>query len=372
MAKVSLRHLSKTYADTPGRPALRDVSLDVADREFLVLAGPTGAGKSTLLRLVAGLEKPDSGEILLGDKPLDAIPAHDRDVAMVFQDYALYPHLSVGENLGFALRMRGAPDAEIRKRVDEAAKLLDLGKLLDRHPAALSGGEQQRVALGRALVRQPKVFLLDEPLAALDYPTRLQCRAELLQLHQRIGATMILVTHDPTDALTLGTRLAVLRDGALEQTGPPLDVYREPDNLFVAGFVGAPPMNLIPGKLSAKNERLVFKEAGGGVVEMRFHEADRPALKDYVGKEVVLGVRPEDIELARAARVPAEVVTQTLVDYVESTGAETIFHLQTGQQALVARSRVAVSPDEAGRRAQFHLDPAKAHVFDPATTRRIV
>ena len=377
MATVSLRRLSKTYADEQGRPgtapALRDVSLEVVDKEFLVLVGPSGAGKSTLLRLVAGLETPDAGgEILLGGQPVQDLPAHRRDVAMVFQDDALYPHLSVAENLGFALKMRGAADGEIKKRVAEAAGILDLETLLTRRPASLSGGERQRVALGRAVVRQPKVFLLDEPLSALDYPTRLACRAELIKLHQRLQATTIYVTHDPVDALTLGSRLAVLRDGAVRQVDTPLEVYRAPDDLFVAGFVGHPPMNRLPGRLAAKDGRLVFKEAGGGVVEVRFREADRPALTAYAGQDVVLGVRPEDIELAEGAAVKGEEnVTQALVDYVEATGAETFFHLQTGQQALVARSRVAVDARDAGRRARFRIDAARAHVFDPATGQRV-
>ena len=378
MATVSLRHLSKTYADgqgrSPGAPAVRDVSLEVADKEFLVLTGPAGAGKATLLRLVAGLETPDAGgEILLGGQPIQTLPAPRRDVAMVFQDHALYPHLTVAENLGFALKMRGAADGEIRKRVAEAASILDLEKLLGRRPDGLSGGERQRVALGRAVVRQPKVFLLDEPLASLDGPERLAGRAGLIQLHQRLQATTICATHDPVDALTLGSRLALLENGSLRQTGAPFKVYQEPDDLFVAGFLGRPPMNRLPGRLSAKDGRFVFKEAGGGVVEVRFREADRPALAPFVGQDVVLGVRPEDIELAGAADGKgAENVTQALVDYVEATGAETFFHLQTGQQALVARSRAAVDAGDAGRRARFKIDPARTHVFDPATGRRIV
>ena len=377
MATVSLRRLSKTYADKEGRPlavpAVRDVSLEVADKEFLVVTGPAGAGKSTLLRLVAGLETPDAGgEILLGGQPIQTLPAHRRDVAVVFGDDALYPHLTVAENLAFALKMRGAADGEIRKRVAEAANILDLAPLLDRRPASLSGGEQQRVALGRAVVRQPKVFLLDEPLATLDHPTRLAGRAELIQLHQRLQATTILVTRDPVDALTLGSRVAVLRDGAIGQAGAPLKLYQEPDDLFTAGFLGRPPINLVPGKLAEKNDRLVFKEAGGGVVEVRFKEGERTALKSHVGKDVILGVRPEDIALVAEADKGAEGVTQALVDYVEAMGAETILHLQTGQQALVARVRAAVDARDAGRRARFQIDAARAHVFDPATSRRIV
>ncbi len=380
MANVSLRRLAKTYAADqgrpPGAPAVHDVFLEVADKEFLVLAGPRGSGKSTLLRLVAGLETPDAGgEILLGGKPIQDLPAHGRDVAMVFADGALYPHLTVAENLGFALKMRGARDAEIKKRVAEAANILDLGPLLPRYPEDLSSGERQRVALGRAVVRQPKVFLLDEPLAALDHPARLEARAGLIQLHQRLQATTIYATHDPVDALTLGSRVAGLQAGAMVQTGTPLQVYQEPENLFVAGFVGAPPMNLIPGKLSEKNGLFVFKEAGGGVVEVRFREGERPGLKSFVGKDVVLGVRPEDIELAGESGEGGEggaAVTQALVDYVEATGAETFFHLQTGQQALVARSRTAMDARDAGRRARFRVDAARVHVFDPATSRRIV
>ncbi len=374
MAKVSIRNVSKTYQDNKGHEvnAVNDVSIEVADREFLVLVGPSGCGKSTTLRMIAGLEEITKGEILIGDKRVNDVPPSQRDIAMVFQSYALYPHMSVFDNMAFGLKLRKTPAREIKKRVGEAAAILGIESYLDRKPKQLSGGQRQRVALGRAIVRQPKVFLFDEPLSNLDAKTRVQTRAELTKLHQRLQATMIYVTHDQVEAMTMGTRIAVMDKGAVQQNEAPLKLYKEPSNLFVAGFLGSPAMNFVRGKLTEKADRIIFKEMEGGVVECRFRTSERPALKAYVGKDVVLGVRPEDIELSQHARTPGEVVFQAVVDLVEPTGAETNFYLQTGNHTVVSRSQVMVDQREVGHRLQFQLNAANAHLFDPVTTNRIV
>ena len=374
MAKVSIRHIFKTYKDTKGLEvnAVNDVSIEVADREFLVLVGPSGCGKSTTLRMIAGLEEISKGDIFIGDKRVNDVPPSQRDIAMVFQSYALYPHMSVFDNMAFGLKLRKTPLKEIKKRVGEAAAILGIEDYLDRKPKQLSGGQRQRVALGRAIVRQPKVFLFDEPLSNLDAKMRVQTRTELTKLHQRLQATMIYVTHDQVEAMTMGSRIAVMDKGVLQQNEPPLTLYHEPKNLFVAGFLGSPPMNFVRGKLTATADRLVFKEMEGGVIECRFREQERPALKPFVGKEVILGIRPEDIELSLQARNPGEVVFQAVVDLVEPMGAETNFYLQTGNHTVICRSQAMVDQREVGHRLQFQLNAARAHIFDPATGERVV
>ena len=374
MAKVSLRHIYKTYTDGKGQEvtAVNDINIEVADREFLVLVGPSGCGKSTTLRMIAGLEEISKGEIFIGDRKVNDVPPKDRDIAMVFQSYALYPHMSVYDNMAFGLKLRKYPKAEIRKRVTEAAGILGIESYLERKPKQLSGGQRQRVALGRAIVRQPKVFLFDEPLSNLDAKMRVQTRTELIKLHQRLQATMIYVTHDQVEAMTMGSRIAVMEGGNLQQNEPPLTLYHEPKNLFVAGFLGSPPMNFVAGKLSQKEDRIIFKEMAGGVIEVRYRERDRPALKSYVGKEVTLGVRPEDIELSQGAREAAEVPFQAVVDIVEPMGAETNFYLQTGNHTVICRSQAVVDQREVGHRLQFQINSAKTHIFDPVTTNRVV
>src|SRR6476620_4022139 len=275
MANVVLKHLDKKYPN--GFHAVRDVSLDIADGEFMVLVGPSGCGKSTTLRMVAGLEEASGGEILIGDRLVNDVAPGERDIAMVFQNYALYPHMSVRENMAFGLKMRRTPKAEIKKRVDEAAAILSLETLLDRRPRELSGGQRQRVALGRAIVREPKVFLFDEPLSNLDAKLRVETRAELARLHRRLGATVVYVTHDQEEAMTLGNRVAVMRDGFLQQVAPPMELYRRPANRFVAGFVGSPGMNFLPGSI-------LKSEAPGG------------------GKGLTLGIRPHDLTIVQIGR----------------------------------------------------------------------
>ena len=374
VAKVSLQHLSKTYTDGKGHEvaAVNDINIEVADREFLVLVGPSGCGKSTTLRMIAGLEEISRGDLFIGDRRVNDVPPKDRDIAMVFQSYALYPHMSVYDNMAFGLKLRKLPKAEIRKRVTEAAGILGIEGYLERRPKQLSGGQRQRVALGRAIVRQPKVFLFDEPLSNLDAKMRVQTRTELIKLHQRLQATMIYVTHDQVEAMTMGDRIAVMDGGNLQQNEAPLTLYREPRNLFVAGFLGSPPTNFVRGRLSHKDDLLIFKEAAGGVIEVRFREAERPALRDFVGQDVILGVRPEDIELSQGERGTAEASFQAVVDIVERTGAETNFYLQTGAHTIICRSQAAVDQREIGHRLRFQIHGAKTHIFDPATTNRVL
>ncbi|MGA3170197.1 MAG: sn-glycerol-3-phosphate ABC transporter ATP-binding protein UgpC [Chthoniobacteraceae bacterium] len=372
MAKVSVQHVSKIYTAEKGREvlAVQDFTLDVNDREFVVFAGPSGCGKSTTLRLIAGLEEISSGDIYIGDKRVNDLPPKDRDIAMVFRNYALYPHMTVYDNLAFGLKLRKFPKPEIKKRVNEAAGILGIEKHLNSKPKHLSGGDRQRVAVGRAIAQQPKVFLFDEPLSNLDAKMRLQMRTEIIKLHQRLQATMIYVTHDQVEAMTMGDRIVVMKDGLIQQIDAPLPLYRAPQNLFVAGFLGSPPMNFIHGNLRQAGDALVFKEVRGGVVEFKL--TGRPEAAAYAGREVVAGIRPEHIRIVTGTERPGGPRFQCLVDIVEHMGAETNVHLQTGAHTLVSRTGAAISSDEMGHRIQFEIDPATIHLFDPETTRRIV
>ncbi len=332
MAAIELRGVSKRYPN--GRYAVRDVSLTIADRELLVLLGPSGSGKSTVLRLIAGLETPTGGEILIDGVCVNDVAPQDRDIAMVFQSYALYPHKTVRQNLAFGLRMRGLAAAGIDARVNDVAVSLGLDALLDRRPAQLSGGERQRVALGRAIVRQPRAFLLDEPLSNLDPTRRTATRAELALLHRRLAATMIHVTHDQEEAMTLGQRIAVMRDGALEQVAPPLEVYSKPVNTFVAQFIGTPAMN-------------IWRDPSGG--------------------DVSIGIRPHDLDL-----VDEGGDLRGVVEVVEPLGATTILHVR-GHEPAGDLLRAAVSPDRAvtiGAEVRFALRRDRLHLFDTATGQR--
>jgi ABC-type sugar transport system ATPase subunit len=333
MPAVALRDLTKTFDDQA--PALDRVTLEVAEREFLVLLGPSGCGKTTVLRCIAGLEQPTAGDILIGDVRVNDLAPKDRDVAMVFQNYALYPHLTVGENIAFPLRMRGAPKQEIARRVGEAAAVLGLATLLGRKPAQLSGGERQRTALGRAIVRQPKVFLFDEPLSNLDAKLRAEMRAELVALHRRLGATMLYVTHDQTEAMTMGQRIAVLRAGALQQVGTPREVYARPANVFVAVFMGAPGMNVI---------------TTGGQGAQRAQS---------------VGFRPEDARVGS----PDGAQFVGVVTLVEPLGSETLVHLTLERgEAVVVRQREG-EPPALGARTGILIEPEKLHRFDAAGAR---
>jgi multiple sugar transport system ATP-binding protein len=374
MAKVTVSHVYKIYpGDKKGRDvtAVDDVSLEIADREFVVLVGPSGCGKSTTLRMIAGLEEISRGDIFIGDRRVNGVPPKDRDIAMVFQNYALYPHMSVYDNMAFGLKLRKFSKAEIKKRVSDAASILGIEDLLDRRPKALSGGQRQRVAVGRAIVRQPKVFLFDEPLSNLDAKMRVQMRTEITRLHQRLQATMIYVTHDQIEAMTMGDRIVVMNDGRVQQNDTPLKLYNEPDNLFVAGFLGSPPMNFIQGEVKPTRAGIAFKETNGGTIEMPLD--GRSGIRGFAGKTVLLGIRPEDMEIAQFSK-PAGAVASfpAIVDIVEPMGAETNLYLQTGAHTVICRSQRALDHREAGHRLQFELNVAKAHLFDPATSKRIV
>lgn len=372
MAQVNLKDVYKIYKGDKGKDviAVKDFNLEINDREFVVFVGPSGCGKSTTLRMVAGLEEISKGDVFIGDRRVNDVPPKDRDIAMVFQNYALYPHMSVYDNMAFGLKLRKYPKAEINKRVMEAAAILGIEPYLDRKPKALSGGQRQRVAVGRAIVRQPKVFLFDEPLSNLDAKMRVQMRTEITKLHQRLQATMIYVTHDQVEAMTMGERIVVMKDGIIQQVAPPLRLYNEPNNLFVAGFLGSPPMNFVKGSLKGDKNSFLFKEIDGGAVEIKI--PDRPHYAAYVGKEVVLGVRPEDCDLVPAGKAPSENSFQAVVDLVEPMGAETYFYLQTGQHTVISRSHALVDQREAGHRLQFEINSERIHLFDPVTTSRIV
>ncbi len=377
MAKVTLKHVHKIYPAEKGAdvPAVSDVNLEIADREFVVLVGPSGCGKSTTLRMIAGLEEVSRGDIFIGERRVNDVPPKDRDIAMVFQNYALYPHMSVYDNLAFGLKLRKYPKTEIKKRVADAASILGIESLLERKPKALSGGQRQRVAVGRAIVRQPKVFLFDEPLSNLDAKMRVQMRTEITKLHQRLQATMIYVTHDQVEAMTMGDRIVVMNNGLVQQNDTPLKLYHEPANLFVAGFLGSPPMNFLHGTLKDERGAFLFSEMEGGTVKVRLPAADRPRAREFVGKKMLLGIRPEDIEVeGTGASRPETAVAgfPAIVDIVEPMGAETNLYLQTGAHTVVCRSQRSFDHREAGHRLQFEMDIAKAHLFDPVSTERIL
>jgi multiple sugar transport system ATP-binding protein len=370
MAKVTLSNVYKIYKGDKGKDvtAVEDFNLEVADREFVVFVGPSGCGKSTTLRMIAGLEEISRGEVQIDGRRVNDVPPKDRDIAMVFQNYALYPHMSVFDNLAFGLKLRKFPKTEIKRRVQEAAAILGIETYLDRKPKALSGGQRQRVAVGRAIVRQPKVFLFDEPLSNLDAKMRVQMRTEITKLHQRLQATMIYVTHDQIEAMTMGDRIVVMKDGVIQQIDAPMRLYRQPANLFVAGFLGSPPMNFINGRLTGAGDAVVFKEMDEGSIECRF--TDRPAARQFVGKNVVLGMRAEDISLTNEAN-PGANRFRAIIDIVEPMGAETYIYLQTGAHTAICRSDAAIDHSELGHRREFQIDAAKAHLFDPETTLRI-
>ena len=375
MARVTVKNVCKIYPGEKGRDvvAVNDVSLDIEDREFVVLVGPSGCGKSTTLRMIAGLEEISKGEIYIGDRLVNDVPPKDRDIAMVFQNYALYPHMTVYDNLAFGLKLRKYPKAEIKKRVTDAAGILGIEELLDRKPKALSGGQRQRVAVGRAIVRQPKVFLFDEPLSNLDAKMRVQMRAEITKLHQRLQATMIYVTHDQIEAMTMGDRIVVMHNGVVQQTDTPLALYNRPANLFVAGFLGSPPMNFINGSLRQEGETLAFSEIHGGTIQVRLPAKDYPGAEALIGSPVLLGIRPEDIELAQFTNTQEATGSfPAIVDMVEPMGPETNLYLQTGAHTVVCRSQRTLDHRETGHRLQFEVDLKKALLFDPDSGKRVI
>lgn len=358
MATVQLQDVCKRYGGVGSLAAVQDVSLTVADGEFMVLLGPSGCGKSTTLRMIAGLESISDGRLAIDGRPMNAVPAKDRDIAMVFQSYALYPHMTVAENLSFGLKRRGTPHAEIERRVNETAEMLGLTEYLARRPAALSGGQRQRVALGRAIVREPKVFLFDEPLSNLDAALRVATRNELTRLHRRLGATMIYVTHDQVEAMTMGSRICVMNRGRIAQVGAPLDVYRNPADTFVARFLGSPPMNLLPARLHRTPTGARVHVAGSEFPLTRWSDA---ALANI--DEVTFGIRPEDMHLLPAAAPPQPAISGTVAS-VEPLGAETLLLVDTKGGEVTARLHrdTAARPGETVRLA---VPASAAYLFDP-------
>ena len=362
MARVTLKNVSKVYPG--GVSAVKNVSLEVEDKEFLVLVGPSGCGKSTTLRMVAGLEEISEGEIYINDVLVNDIPAKSRDIAMVFQSYALYPHMTVYDNLAFALQLRRYPKKEIERRVQEAAEILSIEQMLKRRPKELSGGERQRVAVGRAIVRKPKVFLFDEPLSNLDAKLRVQMRMELQKLHNRLQATMIYVTHDQVEALTLGDRIVVMDKGDIQQVADPVNLYVKPNNKFVAGFIGSPPMNFLTGSIAFDKGEYYFQDKS---IRLRILTHCHQSIKRFKNKEIIMGVRPEDIyDKIFAQDAHPEVTVTATVDVVEPVGSEIFLYLVAGDNNFVVR---VSNQDTASMNQDLQIvfDMSKAHFFDPET-----
>jgi len=364
MASVVFADVEKRYGAIP---VIQNLNLEIPDREFMVLVGPSGSGKSTALRMIAGLEDITSGTISIGGRPVNDVAPKDRDIAMVFQNYALYPHMTVRENLEFGLRLRKTPSAEIARLVGEAAKMLGIAALLERRPRQLSGGERQRVALGRAIMRKPSVFLFDEPLSNLDAKLRVQMRAEIKRIQQLVQTTTVYVTHDQVEAMTMGSRIAVMKDGRLQQVGAPMEIYRRPENLFVAGFIGTLPMNLIPTTVAAGGRRLV---ASGFTVDVPPDATEGAALPE--GGAVTLGLRPEDLREvpSGAGRSGADRLAMR-VEVCEPLGHEVVVHGRCGDDALVCVRGGANGLPAAGSLLELTVDWSRAHLFDPVTERRI-
>jgi multiple sugar transport system ATP-binding protein len=393
VSAIVLNGLGKVYAD--GTRAVDNLNLDIQDGEFLVLVGPSGCGKTTALRIIAGLEDISEGTVQIGERVVNRVPSRDRDVAMVFQSYALYPHLNVFDNIAFGLTLRKIPKTEIRRRVGEVAKVLELSEHLDRKPRNLSGGQRQRVAMGRAIVREPQAFLMDEPLSNLDAKLRVQMRAQIARIQRNLGVTTVYVTHDQTEAMTLGDRVAVMKRGVLQQVGPPQELYDRPVNLFVAGFIGSPGMNVLNSRLEMDEDgnywTVLDKQRlrlAGSVVH------DRPALQGYVGREVIVGIRPEDMEDAEIAGEQDGFLLRSVADLVEAMGSDVLVHfpvearpaatddtreladegsmlalpdaVREGVTTLVGRFSPRTRVFE-GQPVAVRVDTARLHFFDPAT-----
>jgi len=360
MAKITVNALNKFYDN--GFHAVKDACFVAEDKEFVVLVGPSGCGKTTVLRMIAGLEEVSSGEIYIGDTLVNKVQPKDRDIAMVFQNYALYPHMTVQENMAFALKLRGLSKTVIRQKVDESAKMLGIESMLKRKPGQLSGGQRQRVALGRAIVRNPKVFLFDEPLSNLDAKLRVAMRGEIVKLHHTLGTTMIYVTHDQVEAMTMADRIIVMKDGVIHQIDTPLKVYNHPANLFVAGFIGSPAINLVNGKIISQANALAFD---GGDFVLSLTPNQQELLKGYLNRKIIMGIRPEDMYDARfdsMAEAPAEF--QALVDLVEPLGNEYHVSLATKGNQFTARFDPKELP-RMGETLAITVDMSRAHFFDP-------
>jgi multiple sugar transport system ATP-binding protein len=391
VSAIVLDGLGKVYAD--GTRAVDDLNLEIQDGEFLVLVGPSGCGKTTALRIIAGLEDVSEGTVRIGDKVVNRVPSRDRDVAMVFQSYALYPHLNVFDNIAFGLTLRKLPKAEIRRRVDEVAKVLELAEHLQRKPKNLSGGQRQRVAMGRAIVREPQAFLMDEPLSNLDAKLRVQMRAQIARIQRDLGVTTVYVTHDQTEAMTLGDRVAVMRRGVLQQVGPPQELYDRPVNLFVAGFIGSPGMNVLAGRLELDDDGRYWTVLD--TQRLRLADSvlfERPGLKAYVGRDVIVGIRPEDMEDAEIVGSEDGLVLTSTADLVEAMGSDVLVHFpvqvrpaRTAETEELADEGFTVALPEAtrsdvttlvgrfsprtrvfeGQPVTVRVDTARLHFFDP-------
>lgn len=375
MANVSLRNVTKVYPGRNGREvtAVHGLNLEIEDGEFVVLTGPPNCGITSIVRMIAGLDDVSKGDIFIGDRRVNDLPPKERDVALVSQNYTPYPRMTAYDNLAFGLRRRKFPSAEIKKRAVAAAEILGLPELLERKTESLSGEQRQRIAIARSLALQPKVFLFDEPLVNLEMMARKQMRNEIAKLHQRLQATMIYASHEPVEAMAMGGRIVVLNDGAVQQDGTASKLYDEPANVFVAGFLGNPPMNLVRGALKQDRDWLLFSEADDGTIEARWPISAFPAGQDFAGKPVLLGVRPEEIEIGESSKAekygggfPA------IIELVEMVGAEVNLYLQTGAHTLICRTARGLDHLQAGHRGRFQLNLNKLCLFDPLSTRRIV
>ncbi|MBE5801154.1 MAG: sn-glycerol-3-phosphate ABC transporter ATP-binding protein UgpC [Clostridiales bacterium] len=365
MASLSLNGIYKVYSGNV--TAVSDFCLEIEDKEFIVLVGPSGCGKSTTLRMVAGLEEISAGELYIGDRLVNDVAPKDRDIAMVFQNYALYPHMTVFDNMAFGLKLRKTPKAEIKQRVEEAAKILDIAHLLNRKPKALSGGQRQRVALGRAIVREPKVFLFDEPLSNLDAKLRVAMRTEITKLHQRLQTTFIYVTHDQTEAMTMASRIVVMKDGFIQQVDSPQNLYDYPANLFVAGFIGSPQMNFFTVTLAKEGNEVLAKFGDNAIV---IPESKLSKFKDesYIGKEVYMGIRPENISDEEAVIAESKAVIDCSVEVTELMGSETYLYLSTSgkDENIIARVNPRTT-SRAGQQIKVAFDVNHLHFFDKET-----
>jgi len=366
MASISLKNIKKVYKGKEDFTAVQDFNLEIADKEFVILVGPSGCGKSTTLRMIAGLEEITEGELKIGDNIVNDVAPKDRDIAMVFQNYALYPHMTVYENMAFGLTLRKTPKAEIKERVTEAAQISDIEYLLTRKPKALSGGQRQRVALGRAMVRYPKVFLLDEPLSNLDAKLRTQMRSEISKLHLKLGTTFVYVTHDQTEAMTMGDRIVVMKDGFIQQVDTPSNLYQYPSNLFVAGFIGSPQMNIFDGVLEKEGSYFIVK-LGNDKLVIPSEKNKNGALEKYLGKKIKIGVRPEDVSEASADGANT---FSTTLEISEMMGSEILVYFNFAKSKFIGKFH----PDtkvKAGQNIMFSIDASKAHLFDPKTEKVI-
>jgi multiple sugar transport system ATP-binding protein len=367
MASIRIKNLHKRY--TGSADAVNNVNLEIQDKEFLALVGPSGCGKSTILRMIAGLEDITSGEIWINDRLVNDIPAKDRNIAMVFQNYALYPHMSVFENMAFGLKLRSYPKAEVEKRVHEAAEILGIKQYLDRRPRELSGGERQRVALGRAIVRKPLVFLFDEPLSNLDAKMRVLMRTEIHKLRLRLQTTFIYVTHDQTEAMTMGDRIVVMNKGVIQQCADPMTVYDHPVNKFVSSFIGSPPINFMTGKILKKENKYFFDE---GKLQVKLIDAMYPKIAPYNGKEIIMGIRSEDIyDKLFASEASQENTVRATCEVVEPLGSEVFLYLTSGKHNFIARVGAHDRPD-INRDMDLVFDMSKVHFFDSKTEETII